>query len=82
MLFIYFLTILRTVNSYQGEGWVRIRWFSGGTELGISCRQQSIEWNYRKLTANGVGWGSRQFYRDILLLRANENSKKRGKTQA
>ena len=78
MLFIYFLTILRTVNSYQGKGWVRIRWFSGG----ISCRQQSIEWNYRKLTANGVGWGSRQFYRDILLLRANENSKKRWKTQA
>lgn len=78
MLFIYFLTILRTGNSYQGKGWVRIRWFSGG----ISCRQQSIEWNYRKLTANGVGWGSRQFYRDILLLRANENSKKRGKTQA
>lgn len=78
MMFIYFLTILRTVNSYQGKGWVRIRWFSGG----ISCRQQSIEWNYRKLTANGVGWGSRQFYRDILLLRANENSKKCGKTQA
>ena len=58
-----------------------------GTERGISRRQQSIEWNYRKLTAHGVGWGgvgwgSRRFYRDILLLRANENSKKRGKTQA
>ena len=45
MLFIYFLTILRTVNSYQGEGWVRIRWFSGGTERGnqLSPREYKVE---------------------------------------
>ena len=35
-------------SSFKGD----FTWFSGGTEGGISCRQQSMKGDFRKLNSN------------------------------